>query len=137
MTANEFLMQANVAEKRMRKAALKVEILRSICEKITASLDGEAVSHTKNVNAHEDKVLRLIEAEEEYRQAKLAYAQIISNITTLLSKLEDDCMSNLLMLHYIKHKSLTDAAKQMYISRTSAYRYHQEALDLLGKMLNV
>lgn len=136
MTAREFLMQAEVAEKRMKKAALKVDVLRSVCEKITAALEGETVSHTKNVTAQEERVLRLMEAEEEYSQAKLAYAQTVNNIIAVLSRLEDDEQSNLLMLYHIKHKNMSEIAMRLHISRPTAYVCHQNALDALNKLLS-
>lgn len=65
MKAKDFLQQVALAEKRMQKAQQKVDLYRSLAEKVHASMDGERVSKTRNVTAHEEHMIRLIEAKEQ------------------------------------------------------------------------
>ena len=65
MTAKEYLGQAYRLDQRINSKLQQVDSLRSLTQKITASYDGEVVSHTRNVTSLQDTIIRLMEAEEE------------------------------------------------------------------------
>ena len=69
MTAKEYLNQAKTLDQRINVKLDRVSRLRAMTQKITASLDGEQVSHTRNVTSLEDAIVRLMEEEESLNAA--------------------------------------------------------------------
>ena len=64
MNAKEYLNQAKTLDQRINVKLDRVSRLRSMTQKITASYDGEQVSHTRNVTSLQDTIIRLMEEEE-------------------------------------------------------------------------
>jgi predicted nucleic acid-binding Zn-ribbon protein len=65
MTAKEYLGQAYRLDQHINTKLQQIDSLRSLTQKVTASYDGEVVSHTRNVHSLQDAILHLMEAEEE------------------------------------------------------------------------
>ena len=65
MNAKEYLGQAYRLDQRINSKLQQIESLRSLTQKVTASYDGEPVSHTRNVSSLEDTIIRLMDAEEQ------------------------------------------------------------------------
>ena len=59
MTAKEFLERVVLAERRVNAASRKVELYKSMAEKVTSALGGEQVTHTRDVTANENAIIRL------------------------------------------------------------------------------
>jgi len=135
MKAKDFLQQVASAEKRMQKAQQKVDLYRSLAEKVHASMDGERVSKTRNVTAHEEHMIRLIEAKEQLAAACSAYKAVVEKVTELLCQLEPDEYGYLLSMRYIERKGMTEIAKVLHLSRARAYVHLEEALTALALLL--
>ena len=60
MTSIEFFRKIKESERSVSTAAMKVDVFKSMAERITVSLEGEVVSRTRNVHANEDAFLNLI-----------------------------------------------------------------------------
>ena len=114
MTAIEFFKKISDAERRVESATRKVELFRSMAEKITASLDGEQVAHSPNVHSFEDSVLRLSEAKEELNHLTAIYTSLVSEINAQMRLLDDAEDEELLTSHYLRHIPLTKVAKEMH-----------------------
>ena len=65
MNAKDYLGQAYRLDQRINSKLQQISSLRSLTQRVTASFDGEVVSHTRNVTSLEDAIIRLMEAEEE------------------------------------------------------------------------
>ncbi len=135
MTAKEFFKKISDAERRVESATRKVELFKSMAEKITASLDGEQVSHTPNVHSFEDSVLRLSEAKEELNRLTAAYTALVSEISAQMRLLDDPEDEELLTCHYLRHIPLTKVAKEMHRCVAWVYRRHTIALEHLDRIL--
>lgn len=48
-----------------------------------------------------------------------------------IESLENEDLKNVLVMRYIKYMQLTDVAKELYISLSTAKRWHKDALDLI------
>ena len=68
MTAKEYLGQAYRLDQRINSKLQQIESLRSLTQRVTASYDGEVVSHTRNVSSLQDSIIHLMEAEDELNQ---------------------------------------------------------------------
>ena len=81
MTAKEFFKKIHAAERSVESAARKVEIFKSMAEKITSSLEGETVSHTRNMHSNEDAIIRLAEAKEELARRTEVYTKLVDEFS--------------------------------------------------------
>ena len=82
MTAIEFFRRIDEVERSVHAAARKVELFKSMAEKITMSLEGEVVSHSPNVHSNEDAIIRLSEAKDDLRNLTDAYTSMVLTITS-------------------------------------------------------
>lgn len=135
MNAKEFLDQAALAERRLNAAKRKVALYKSLAEKVTSSLGGEQVSHTRDVTANEKAILRLVEAEECVKQREDEYHAVINEIVDVLSQLEEVEFEELLTNHYLKHQSLTLISENLHMCRSKTYNRHDEAMQQLEALL--
>ena len=55
-----FLLRARKIEQKTDAALQKVELYRSMTERITAKLQKDSVSHSRNVTANENAIIRYI-----------------------------------------------------------------------------
>ena len=92
MTAKEYLNQAKTLDQRINVKLDRVSRLRSMTQKITASLDGEVVSHTRNVTSMEDMIIRLMEEEESLNAAIDRLVDLKREVSGVLEQIHDtDC----------------------------------------------
>ena len=94
-------------ERSVHAAARKVELFKSMAEKITMSLEGEVVSHSPNVHSNEDAIIRLSEAKDDLRNLTDAYTSMVDMITEKMTRLDDPEEESLLTYHYLHHISLS------------------------------
>ena len=139
MTAVELFRRIETSERSVATATRKVEVLKSMAERITGSLEGEVVAHSRNVHSFEDSVLRLQDAKDELKRVVNYYSHLFDFITEKMTHLEDQDDEELLTYFYLGHLSLTAVAEKMHRCRAWAYRRHDTAmknLDLILKDVN-
>lgn len=132
----EYLLRAEAMERRIDAALQKVELFRSLAQRITAKLDQEQVSHSRNVSANEDAIIQLMEAEEQLKQLCAEYGNIVSEITAVLAALENREDERLLSDVFLKHHSLEQIAAREHVTKSCMYKRCDRAIDELEKMIN-
>ena len=135
MTAIEFFSRLEASERSISTATRKVEVLKSMAEKITSTLEGEVVSHTRNVHSFEDSILRLAEAKEELALASKKYSLLVDFIMAKMSLLENPDEELLLSYHHLSHIPLSVAAEKLHHSRSWGFSQHDIALRNLDIIL--
>ncbi len=135
MTAIEFFSRIDEVERSLNAAARKVELFKCMAEKITMSLEGDVVSHSRNVHSSEDAIIRLSEAKNELSNLTATYTSLVDIITEKMTRLDDPEDESLLTYHYLHHISLATVAIQLHRGRTWVYRRHDIALGKLNKIL--
>ena len=85
MKAREFLNRAAKAERKVDAALQKVELCRSLTQRVTSTINGEQVSRTRNVTANEDAIIRLTEAKEQARALTEEYMAIVADTIKVVS----------------------------------------------------
>ena len=128
MTAKEYLNQAKTLDQRINVKLDRVSRLRAMTQKITASLDGEQVSRTRNVTSLEDAIIRLMEEEESLNAAIDRLVDLKREVSGVLKQIDDTDCQLLLELRYLCYRPWTDIMEELGISETSVYRIHGEAL---------
>ena len=59
------MTRAAELERKINTAMRKQELCKGMAQRITPSLSSDRVSHTRNITASEDAIIRLMEAENE------------------------------------------------------------------------
>lgn len=131
----EFLLRAEAMERRIDAALRKVELFRSLTERVTSHWGKESVSHSRNVSANEDAIIQLMEAEEQLKQLCAEYGVVVSEITAVLASLESREDERLLSDIFLKHQPLEQIAAREHVTKSCVYKRCDRALDALERVL--
>ena len=128
MTAKEYLNQAKTLDQRINVKLDRVSRLRAMTQKITASLDGEQVSRTRNVTSLEDAIIRLMEDEESLNAAIDRLVDLKREVSGVLKQIDDTDCQLLLELRYLCYRSWEEIAEVMHMHIRTVYKVHGRAL---------
>ena len=135
MPVDTIFEKLRFAERRLIAAEERVAFCRAAAAKASAVLGGECVSRSRDVTAHENAVIRLMEAEQEYAEAERQYSDLRNQVCSLLQRLDDPMNADILKLRYVEHKRMPAIAKELHLSRSSIYSRHEIALSELQGIL--
>ena len=135
MPVDVLFEKLRLAERRLIAAEERVAFCRAAAAKASAVLGGECVSRSRDVTAHENAVIRLMEAEQEYAEAERQYSDLRNQVCSLLQRLDDPMNADILKLRYVEHKRMPAIAKELHLSRSSIYSRHEIALSELQGIL--
>lgn len=113
----------------------KEMLCRSLAEKVTASLKGEMVSGSRNVTAHEDRVIRLMQAEQETETQMRELEALIGDLRDKLTQIAIPDGDKILYLRYVDGKKVNDIAKMLYCSARHVYRKLDATMEELEKLI--
>lgn len=136
MTALEFLKRPMIIERRLNAALRKVELYKSLTERVTVSLGGETVSRSRDMTANETAIIRLMEAEDTVLTLRAEYMKIVDETTDMLSCLTEDFGEEILFLHYVKKKTFREIGKELFIGHSQTFEHHDMALRELDALLD-
>ena len=131
-----FLLRAEAMERRIDATLRKVELFRSLTERVTSHWGKESVSHSRNVSANEDAIIQLMEAEEQLKQLCAEYGHVVSEITAVLAALESREDERLLSDVFLKHQSLEQVATREHVTKSCMYKRCDRALDELERIIH-
>lgn len=135
MPTDALFEKLRLAERRLTAAEERVSFCRAAATKASAVLGGEFVSRSRDVTVHENAVIRLMEAEQEYVEAERQYSDLRNQVCFLLQRLDDPMNADILRLRYVEHKRMPAIAKELHLSRSSIYSRHEIALSELQGIL--
>ena len=135
MTAKEYLGQAYRLDQRINSKLQQVDSLRSLTQKITASYDGEVVSHTRNVTSLQDTIIRLMEAEEELNRQIDELVDLKMDIACLIDQVHNESFRLILEKRYLCFLAWDQIAAEMHYSRRWVLNKHERALEVADKLL--
>lgn len=111
MPTDALFEKLRLAERRLTAAEERVSFCRAAATKASAVLGGEFVSRSRDVTVHENAVIRLMEAEQEYVEAERQYSDLRNQVCSLLQRLDDPMNADILRLRYVEHKRMPAIAK--------------------------
>ncbi len=135
MPTDALFEKLRLADRRLTAAEERVSFCRAAATKASAVLGGEFVSRSRDVTVHENAVIRLMEAEQEYVEAERQYSDLRNQVCSLLQRLDDPMNADILRLRYVEHKRMPAIAKELHLSRSSIYSRHEIALSELQGIL--
>lgn len=135
MTAKEYLGQAYRLDQRINSKLQQVDSLRSLTQKITASYDGEVVSHTRNVTSLQDTIIRLMEAEEELTRQIDELVDLKMDIARLIDQVHNESFRLILEKRYLCFLQWDQIAAEMHYSRRWVLNKHDRAVEVVDKLM--
>lgn len=135
MTAKEYLGQAYRLDQRISTKLQQIDSLRSLTRKVTASYDGEVVSHTRNVHSLEDAIIRLMEAEEEINRQIADLIQLKIEIGATIDQVHNESYRLILEKRYLCFLPWDQIAAEMHYSRRWVLNRHDRAIDIIDRLL--
>ena len=135
MTAKEYLGQAYRLDQRINSKLQQVDSLRSLTQKITASYDGEVVSHTRNVTSLQDTIIRLMEAEEELNRQIDELVYLKMDIARLIDQVHNESFRLILEKRYLCFLQWDQIAAEMHYSRRWVLNKHDRAVEVVDKLM--
>ena len=131
-----FLLRAENMERRIDAALRKVELFKSLAERVTSGWMQDNVTHSRSISANEDAIIRLMEAEEQLKQLCAEYGDVVSEITAVLAALESREDERLLSDVFLKHHSLEQIAAREHVTKSCVYKRCDRALGELERLLD-
>lgn len=121
MPVDALFEKLRLAERRLAAAEERVFYCRATATKASAVLGSECVSRSRDVTAHENAVIRLVQAEQEYAEAEQQYSEWRNQVCSLFQRLDDPINVEILKLRYVEHKRMSVIANELHLSRSNAY----------------
>lgn len=136
MTAKEYLNQARLLDQRINAKLDRVTRLRALTQRVTAAMDGEVVSHTRNVTSLQDQIARLMDEEESLNAAIDRLVDLKAEVSEVLTLINDPDCQLLLELRYLCFRSWEEIADVMHFHIRTVYKLHGRALQKLTEVLD-
>ena len=129
MSALDLIQKLRDIENRMDAARAKVDVCKSIAEKTTASLSAERVSGSSTLTAHEDSIIRLMEAEKKYDDLALTYNQMMDEVMDRINRVKNENKRTVAIEVLLHRQSFRAVAKKCHWGQSSIFRMFHEALE--------
>ena len=135
MTAKEYLGQAYRLDQRINSKMHQIESLRSLTQKVTASYDGEVVSHTRNVTSLQDAIIHLMEAEDELNRQIDELVDLKMEISRTISRVRNENYRLILEMRYLCFNTWEEIATTLHYTDRWLRKMHDRALDVVDAIL--
>ena len=137
MNTQEYLSQAYLLEQQVQSKLAQIESLKSLASYMTARpTDQEPVSHTRNVHAMEDTVLKILEANQELDAQIDALVDKKLEIASVISRVEDVECRLVLEKRYLTFEKWEEIAVDLHYSVRTVQRIHGRALEVVQGILD-
>lgn len=129
MTPKEYLNQAYWLDRRIDSKLEQLSALRDMATKTTAVMDGEVVSHTRNVHSMQDVIAKIMDMQVEINSDIDALVDLKRDIMRTIKGIENPEYQTLLELRYLCFKRWEEISVMMNYNLRHIYRLHDEALE--------
>ena len=129
MTPKEYLNQAYWLDRRIDSKLEQLSALRDMATKTTAVMDGEVVSHTRNVHSMQDVIAKIMDMQVEVNSDIDALVDLKRDIMRTIKGIENPEYQTLLELRYLCFKRWEEISVMMNYNLRHIYRLHDEALE--------
>lgn len=135
MKAFDYLDSLRTIEIRIQIKTRQAQHLRDTMSNITAPMDKEQVSHTKNVSAMQDTMAMVLDLEEEISDLKNTLRKRRKEILTILDQMKPEHAS-VLSGRFIEGKSTKELGSIMFLSMRQIELRLNDALEAFQLILN-
>ena len=135
MTAKEFLSRAYRLDTRINNRFEQLNRLKQLAGRTTAAYNGEVVSHSCNVHANEDAIIRIIEAKQELNREIDELIAVKDDIKQVIALVADPTCRLLLESRYLCMNRWDEVCGKLEVSRSRVFEIHQTALSMVETVL--
>jgi len=133
--AKEYLGQVRLLDQRITAKMEQIDRVRALTQKITSTIDDISVSHSKNVTALQDQIVRLMEEKESLDRQVERLVNFKNEVQEVLELMDNSDYRLLLELRYLCLESWEKIAGIFHYSPRTIYKKHVEALQQLDEIL--
>ncbi len=133
--AQVYLKSIGDAEARIELKTRQLQNLRDRMLCLSAPMDKEQVSHTKNVGVMADTIALILDMEAEIDQQTSAFLQKKRDAIRMMSQIPPES-AELLAARYFDRKTFEEIGRIMFITKRHAIRKHKEALARFQAVLD-
>ena len=135
LSARDWLSRARRLNEQVQSKSEQILRLRALATRVTAGLDTDPVSHTRNVAFMQDAVVRLTDAQDELAAQIVRMLKVREEISRLLSRVENPECRLLLEKRYLMNESVKEIARDLGRSERWVRGKHRTALAAVRKLL--
>lgn len=136
MNAHDYLSQAYLLEQQVQSKLAQIESLKSLASYMTARpTDQEPVSHTTNVHAMEDTILKIMEMNQELDAQIDALVDKKLEISRTIAQVQNVLYRLVLEKRYLTFETWEGIAVDLHYSVRSVQRIHGRALEVVEGIL--
>ncbi|MTI71067.1 MAG: DUF1492 domain-containing protein [Firmicutes bacterium] len=133
MNAKEYLTQAFKLDERINCKIEQASSLRDLACKVTASINDDRISGTKQKSPMENAIVKLVDLEREIDKDIDELIDLKREIINIINLVKNQNYRLILELRYINGKTWDDIATKMQYDLRWIYRLHGRALREIDK----
>ena len=133
MTSKEFLQKPMRIRHRIEQLQLKRQTFEELANSIPGgNYDKPLVQKTRNTQAPFIKWIdKIMEVEKEIEKLEEEFEVAKAEVIKAIEKLDNADYQTLLIMRYLNEYSWTSICEKMYVSLSTAKRWHRDALELM------
>ena len=135
MTATEYLEQIQRLDRQINSKLAILSSLEASATRTTAAVEGEVVSHTRNVHALQDTIAKIMDLREEVNADIDCLVDLKDEAESVIRCLEDIASQTALILHYVQLEPWKEVAAAMYYNLRSVYKIRDRAIEQLDALI--
>ncbi len=136
MRAQIFLSRAFLLDQRVQSKLQQIEALRSLACRITPNIGTEPVSHSRNMTAMQDTVVKIMEEEERLNREIDWLVDAKREIAEVISRVPDETLRLILEKRHLLYRQWFEIAADLGITERWAQIRHREAVEAVQRVLD-
>lgn len=135
MKAQEELQKIPIYDAKIDSKLEELSRLQSMATKVTAVMDSEVVSRTRNTDTMGDTVAKIIAMQDEINSLIDLYTDTKAHFSKIIDELQSPIQIKVLYGHYFHGKSFQKLADELGYSRRNICYIHGDALVAVEKII--
>lgn len=130
MTKKEYLSQAYLLYKSIKRKEIRIDAMRSSLGVVATSYDDTRIK-TSPHSPFESRLVMIVDLEEELKEEKEELEILKSQIWKSIRAIGDDKIETVMELRYISFENWPEIAEELGHSISYVYTLHREGLGLV------
>ena len=129
IAAKNYLMRAYRIDTRINSKLEQIQSLNDLATKATSVISDMPGNATRNVHKTEDVIVKIVDLQNEIKEAMEGLVDLKKQILDSINKVEDPELRTLLELRYISYMSWENIAAEMFYGIDNVFKLHRKALE--------
>ncbi|MGN0244593.1 MAG: DUF1492 domain-containing protein [Lachnospiraceae bacterium] len=129
VAAKNYLMRAYRIDTRINSKLEQIQSLNDLATKATSVISDMPGNATHNVHKTEDVIVKIVDLQNEIKEAMEGLVDLKKQILDSINKVEDPELRTLLELRYISYMSWENIASEMFYGIDNVFKLHRKALE--------